>query len=255
MLHSTAGVYAQTNHANAKTMGLAALVKREEIGIDKPGHVSKLGLARTTLAKLSVGPVESTNVPISVFETPVPDMNGMLGIKWIDDKQAIVDFDDQKLYFPQTDAQANQFDNNLVNNGFVEHKIYKVPGDAFYRVSGAVNGKVADFTVSTVGDTVLDTNYAGTAKIDLGPSVDHFYGPTGRVGDVYIAKRPLTLSIGEQTTPTIQPLIYDTNAYSGAQPSKVGVPPSSGLLGAAFMLANSAVIDFRTHVLLLKRSE
>jgi len=94
MVHSETDFYVMTNHANASIAGPKNLVKTTSFGISAPGHVDNRGRAETTIGELTVGSSRSREVPLSVFETMQdPPMDGMLGVKWLQQQKVIVDFD------------------------------------------------------------------------------------------------------------------------------------------------------------------
>jgi hypothetical protein len=151
MVHSGAGFYAMTTHANAASIGLSDLVKEQNYGIVSGGHVSELGRAEATLAKLQIGSSEAIDVALSVFETPQePEMQGMLGIAWLRDKHVIIDYDRYHLGFPQTAADAREEDERITKRGYFAHKMTWDPASDTYSVRGAVNGMATDLRVNTV---------------------------------------------------------------------------------------------------------
>ena len=216
------------------------------------GHVSDLGRAETKLARLQVGSSEAADAALSVFEAPQdPPMQGMLGVAWLRDKQVIVDYDAYRLGFPATAADSRVEDERLIARGYVPHKMTWDTASGTFSVKGAVNGVATDLRVNTVSNNVIDTGFAQTAGIQLGPVVDQNGGPAGALVDSFLSKRLVSITVDGQDTAPTQPLIFDYYAYeSGKRPA---VPGKDGTvtIGAEFMLANRAVIDFGTQTLLI----
>jgi len=251
MVHANASFYAMTTHANAARAGIDNLVKKSAYGIESRGKVSELGRADTTLKSLTVGTSSASDVPLTVFEAPQdPPMEGMLGMKWLRDKRVIVDYDQGRVGLPESPDDGKTEDARLVSQGWVAHKMRWDAASGSYYVSGTVNGVATQFQVSTVGANTLDEGFARTAGIAFGPKVDEFAGPAGAVGNVFVAKRPLRVDIDMQHAAPIQPWIWNLDAY-GSRKKPGGVQAT---LGADFMLANVAVIDFGTETLLIKAS-
>lgn len=249
MVHANAKLYAMTNHANAAVAGMDHLEKKNDYGIETNGKVSNLGRAEATLKSLQVGPSSSNAVALSVFETPQdPPMDGMLGMAWLRDKRVIVDYDQARVGFPTTPAGGKEEDKRLTTLGWVAHKMRWDAMTRSYYVSGTVNGAPVQLQVGTVAQNTLNEDFARTALVTLGPKVDEFGGPAGATGDVFIAKTPVHIEVDGQETAPIQPLIWNFDAYNSSKnPSGI-----QATLGADFMLANVAVIDFGTETLLIK---
>lgn len=106
--------------------------------------------------------------------------------------------------------------------------------------------------VSTVSSNIIDIRYAKKAGVGLGPVVSKDFGPRGSTVDNWLAKEPIRMTVDGQQTAWMQPVVHDTYAYS-SQPPPVEVDQLlGGYLGCDFMLANQAVIDFRSGMLFLK---
>jgi hypothetical protein len=249
MIHANANFYAMTTHQNAAAAGLNKLAKEAEYGISGHGQVSALGRAEATLDSLKVGPSTANSVPLSVFETEqVPEMNGMLGMKWLKDKKVIIDYDQSRVGFPTTGDDGSLEDARLVAHGFVAHKMTWDPNTFSYYVLGRINGRPAHLQVSTVAENIVNLKFSRTAGIELGPVINEFSGPAGAVGNTYIAKWPVEIDVDTQTTANSQPWIWDVDAYN----SKKAPTGIEATIGAEFMLANVAVIDFGTETLLIR---
>jgi hypothetical protein len=250
MVHSGAGFYMMTTHKNARAAGLDKLTSLDSYGISAVGHVSALGRARTTLPSLVVGDREARNVPLLVFEIPqtVPT-DGMLGVGWLTANRVILDFDAGRAGLPASAQDSVAADAALVARGYVSHKMLNDPKTGYY-VMGVINGVAARFSVNTVMGNVLDSEYAKRSGIALGPVIDEAGGPKGAVLPVHITKYQLAVSIDGQATAPTQPLSWDLAAYHSEPPGSV---KDNLALGAEFMLANQAVIDFGSGTLFIPK--
>ena len=244
MVHSNAGFYAMTNHANAAIAEIKGLEKKDAYGIIKPGVVSNLGRDKAKAQTLQVGKIVTKEASLMIFETPDEKMDGMLGIRWLRDKHVIVDYDKYRVGLPSESNDSEEFDADLVHQGYVAHELEWDPTANQYFANAVVNGSSARLSINTVSWDALDLNFAIAAKIELGPVVDEYSGPAGDMGQAYLSKKVLKISLDGQTMQDFQPRIFDKSDYSsGAYSPEKAV---AGDIGADFMLANQAVIDFGT---------
>ncbi len=250
MVHANAKLYVMTTHANAAAIGLVNLGKTSNYGITAEGHVSDLGRTSAVLKSLALGNRTASDVRLSVFEIPqTPPLDGMLGMDWLRDQRVIVDFDAARIGIPETAADAEAEHARLSALGYVAHRLTWDPGSKSYFVMGTINGITARFGVSTVGENVIDSEFAKRAGIALGPVVGENGGPQGAVVPVMITKRQASFVIDGQATAPTQPWAYDLYAYSSAD--RPAASHDDGFLGADFMLANQAIIDFGTGTLFI----
>jgi len=204
------------------------------------------------LDSLVVGASVSSRVPISIFEVPVPSMEGMLGRKWLIENSVIVDFETRRLIFPSSHDSALAHDAVLVAHGYSPHRMMEgAESGGRSLISVSVNGTVGLFLVSTVANTVLDVQFADRAGIAHSATGEAFGGPTGTTGSTDRSNKALKFTIDRQVVGEITPEIFDTFAYDGQGRSKAGADHSVGSLGADFLLVNHAVIEFATETLLL----
>jgi hypothetical protein len=105
--------------------------------------------------------------------------------------------------------------------------------------------------ISTAADDVLDVRYAKSAGVAEGPVINEFFGPQGTHGDEFISRKQVVIAIDGQGTAPTQPMIPDYCAYNDLPRPTVAAQAVQGNLGAVFMLANQAVIDFGTETLFL----
>jgi hypothetical protein len=250
MVHANAKLYAMTTHANADSIGLSHLGKTSDYGISSSGHVSELGRANITLGLLQVGTAKSSNVALAVFEIPqTPKTDGMLGIDWLRDEHVIVDYDSYRIGVPDNAEASKSEDEALLLRGYVAHRMTWDPSAKGFYVMCQINGVSARFGVSTVAETVVDSVFARAAGFELGPIVDQNGGPKGALVDSFLFKRQVTIVLDGQNTAPAQPLSWDLSAYSSVQ--RPTAPHDDGFLGAEFMLANQAIIDFGTETLFI----
>jgi hypothetical protein len=252
MVHSNASFYVQTTHENAASIGLSNLGKEANYGIVKDGEVSPLGRTTATLGSLKVGTKEVKDVRLSVFEIPQTTVtHGMLGTGWLRDEKVIVDYDKYRVGLPDSFVVSEAFDKQLLARGYIGHKVTWDPKRHTWFVMGKVDGHPIRLCVSTVAEIVIDSEWAKANGVELGPVIDRQGGPAGALVDEYLAKRVLSYSIDDQAVPPAQPVSWDLFGYSST--GRNAEPHDEGFLGADFMLANQAVIDFGTETLFLAK--
>lgn len=253
MVHSNASFYVMTTHELATEIGVPDVRKTSTFGISAAGHVDAKGRGEAILTSLRVADITTTNVPLSVFEQPEPDMEGMLGIKWLRASRIIVDYDQGRLGVAPTTHDSAIEDRRILSRQYTAHRMLWDDREHRYYVLANVEGKEARLTVSTVANDVLEMGFAKELHLALGPVVDRFDGPTGSVGDAYLAKRRLGLTLDGRKTESIQPQIIDFYAYNLKQRPSLPSEAVQGNLGADFMLANQAIIDFGSGMLFLPK--
>jgi hypothetical protein len=147
---------------------------------------------------------------------------------------------------PEKDEDAALERSVIKGRGYIPHPMKWNTATGRYYVEGTINGVRASFDVSTVSNNVVDLAFARSAGIGLGPVVGQAGGPKGSLTDQYITKRQVSIAINGQTTAPTQPLVWNIAAYDTKAQSDEQVT-----LGAEFMLANGAIIDFGGEVLYL----
>jgi hypothetical protein len=250
MVHANAKFYAMTTHANADSIGLSHLGKTSDYGISSSGHVSDLGRTSTTLTLLQVGATRSSNVTLAVFEIPqTPKTDGILGIDWLRNERVIVDYDSYRIGFPDGAQASKSEDEALLLRGYVAHRMTWDPAAKGFYVMCQINGVSTRLGISTVAETVVDSVFARAAGFELGPIVDQNGGPKGALVDSFLFKHQVSIVLDGQKTAPAQPLSWDLSAYSSVQ--RPSGPHDDGYLGAEFMLANQAIIDFGTETIFI----
>lgn len=248
MLHVNADFYSMTNHRNAEDAHVSVPTSTQQFGIEKTGKVSALGRAEAR-ASLAVGEREFRDVALSVFETSQdPPMNGMLGVQWIREANCVVDYDRKVVLLPETREDTAGMAADLRARGYVPHAMTWDQTGKRYFIRGTVEGVAVDMNVSTVAGDVLDIAFAQAAKIKLSGKVGQAGGPTGTLEDQFATLHPVSIVIGDQQTRPSRPLVWNIAGYDRSAKAA-----QKATLGADFMLANHAVIDFGTGTLYLRR--
>jgi hypothetical protein len=247
MLHSNAGLFLQINHAQAAAVGVTGLTHRDAYGIEAPGRVSALGRDTGVAALLAVGAVRDRNVTVSVFEKPVDTT--ILGLGWITAHGAIVDYPHHRIVVPDGASTPAVWRTRLLATGYTAHAMRRDPVDGRYLVTATINGQSTEMVVSTVVDVTIDTGFAARAGLAQGRVIEDYGGPSGATGHVYESAAPAAIWLGGWQA-TARPLpIEDTYAYMRQErPAN----PRGGMLGADFLIAYHAVIDFGTLTLYVR---
>lgn len=252
-VHSNARLNMMTTHANAAKAGVTILRHKGSYGISKPGEVSPLGLDSGILPKMKIAGREIVDSAISVFEIPQdPPVDGMLGSRWLRAQRVIVDYDLQRFGLPASSAANDEEDQGLVNAGYIAHPFIFNEKNGSFQIEGEVDGVKTSMALVTVAENIIDIEFAREANIPVGPVIDNYGGPGGAVGQAYIAKRMVDIVVDGQRVAPDRPQIYDTYAYESETRSVVVDNVHRVRLGADFLLANRAVIDFGTNVLFLR---
>lgn len=247
MLHANAGFFMMTNHANAAAAGVTVPPSTSAYGIERAGKVSALGRSTAKLSRLTVGGVAFSDLRLEVFETPQdPPMEGMLGIGWIRASRCIVDYDRSTVALRAAPNDGEDEVASIRRRGYTGHHMSWDEAARRFYVSGTLNGAPARFGVGTVSNDIVDVSFARSVGVELGPIVGQAGGPKGAVEDQYLAKRQVEIRIDGQATAPTQPLVWNISGYDGNAHSREQVT-----LGAEFMLANRAIIDFGSGTLFL----
>ena len=252
MVHANGDFYVMTTHARAAKIGIRHLRKTSNFGIASEGHVARLGRAETKVRSLEVGGVRLDGSPLSVFEVPVPALEGMLGTPFLRAERVFVDFDEGRFRLPREAGDAEHERARLIASGYRPHRLTFDPTLSTYIVTVEIDGHPARLQVGTVAQNILDRSYVANSGIAVGPRIDVEAGPRGALVETWIAKRVLSVSIDGDRTAQTQPWIFDLSAYNSRKSVASRV---DGSLGAEFMLANRAVIDFGAGELFLKPPE
>ncbi len=247
IVHSNAGLFLQINHAQAAAVGVRNLTHKDSYGIEAPGTVSALGRETGTVERLAVGGVADGNAPVEVFEKPA-DVT-MLGLGWIKAHGIILDFAHSKIVIPDGVETPRRLAAQLIANGYSAHVMRRDSADGRYLVAVTVNGMPADMVVSTVVDGTIDTAFAARAGLHQGRVVGQYGGPSGATGEEYETAEPVTVVIDAWRSKPQKLTLEDTYAYmKQARPADA----RGGMLGANFLIAHHAVIDFGTMTLYLR---
>jgi hypothetical protein len=247
MIHANAGPYLQINHAQAKAVKARGMAHKDSYGIVAPGKVSALGRDTAVIDRLAVNGVVDRDVPVSVFEKPT-DV-AILGLPWITWHGLVMDYPRSQAIVPDAPDSAAKLRARLLATGYTAHAMRLDPKDGRYLVTVAVGKVPASFVVSTVAEATLDTAFARRAGIAKGKMIDTYGGPSGATGEVFETKEPVVLSVGRFKAKARKLPIEDTYAYMKApRPAN----PRGGMIGADFLIAHQAVVDFGAKTLYLK---
>lgn len=247
IVHSNAGLFLQINHAQAAAVGATQLQHKDSYGIEAPGKVSALGRDTGVVAGLSVGGIADRDVPVSVFEKPVEVT--MLGLDWIAAHGVVVDFANAKIIAPENAESHRRLGVSLIQSGYSAHAMRRDPADGRYLVTASINGAAAEMIVSTVVDATVDTAYAARAGLHPGRIAGAYGGPSGATGQEFESAEVAVIAIdGWRSQPRKLP-IEDTYAYMKAERP---ADARGGMLGADFLIAHHAVVDFGTLTLYLR---
>lgn len=254
MVHGNASFNAMTTHANAQKSRVRDLRARDQYGISSGGVKSALGRSTGTVDSFTVGASTIRNMPIQVFEIPqTPPVDGMAGIGWLRQAKVMVDYKRHRLAMPATDADAAKERKRLEAEGYVAITMTWDAAARRYFVNPKVNGVPGRFTVSTVAEVVLDEQFARARKIALSGPMSTFGGPTGTTGDRRETAEHYSLELAGEALIAPKAQAYDTYAYDAQVRPADPEQQVAGILGCDFMRANSAVIDFGSGTLFVKR--
>ncbi len=248
-VHSNAGLYLQTNHHHAT---IAKIDKRRHVGtygIVASGELSDLGRDEGVLSLLEIGHLTWKNVPASVFETTDAATTGMLGLKWIEATGLVMDFPTRMLRVTAGQREALPRSLSFPAKGYTPVQMRRDESTGRFLVDVTINEATRPMVVSTVSCLVLDTEFAAVAKVGTGTACGSGGGPTGMVVARHSFEQPVQLTIGEWTSRPMEGEIEDTYGYSGAGRPATGA--TGGYLGADFLIANQAVVDFGRRCLYL----
>lgn len=251
VVHANAAFFMQINHAEAKTVRVEGAQHAGSFGIEAPGKVSTLGLDRARLGLLKIGDKQYRDVPVSVFETP-GKQPGMLGLDWIRASRAVVDFGKSQLVLDPSTTQIVALRQHLLSNGYVAIPIREEPGTGKYEVDVSIGDATRRMMISTVAALNIDEDFARAGGVKSGKVIGRNAGPKGATENAYSTAQPVTLRIGQWTSDPINNAVVE-DVYTYASKERPLENPEGGLLGADFMIAYRAVIDFGGSVLYLKK--
>ncbi|MGN5373690.1 hypothetical protein [Sphingomonas hankookensis] len=251
VIHSNAGFSAQLPHDVARRAAVSIVRHSGDFGIEGPGKVSVLGRDEGVLPRLQVGSRTYSDVAVSVFETPGEQSTGMLGLDWIAARRLVIDYPRHRIVLDSSAKDGIRLRRTLVGQGYRAIPMRR-NADGRYTVAVTLEATTRPMTVSTVAGLTIDQTFARAAGVELGVVINDDYGPRGAKVSTYATRRPITLTIGPwRSTPIADAGVLDNAAYM----SKPRSPEdgNGGMLGADFLIANRAVVDFGSGVLYLRR--
>ncbi len=252
MVHSNASFYAQLEHAKAAAFGVVLTAGHRAFGIDRPGHVSDLGLDPGIVATLQVGNATVRDARVSVFEVPQDDY-GMLGIGWIRDNRVVLDFARNQALVAPSPAEVSAKAAALRKAGYVALPMQFDEKEQRYTVRATLHGITRTMAVTSASELTVDLPWAEAAKLPLGKDTGEGSGPTGTHVSEYRLDAPIRLQIGDWTSPDIAGgSISDIYGYA-ARPRPADPDAGiSGYLGGVFLKRTGAVIDFGSRILYVR---
>lgn len=252
IVHANAGSHVQINHAEARRLAVAGLTHSGDYGLEAPGQVSALGRDDGVLQSLEVAGRTHADVPVAVFERPAGPGEGMLGLPWLTENAVIIDYAAHRLILPENVAEAERHGQALAAEGYRAHALTRDPVDGRYLITARIEGQAMALVVSTVAGNDLDVAAAERAGLALGPVSGRWGGPGGAVGETRQTARPITFEVDDWRSPPTRFAVYDLYAYAEKPRPYRASDGRAGVLGADFLIANQAVIDFGLGRLYLK---
>ena len=233
LVHANAGFTVMLTHDALRRVNGTSVAKESDYGLGHDLRVSELGRGSTTLASLTVGGCQLTDVACSVFQLPTVNWEGMLGVGWLAAARPVVDFGSRTLSVPSAAERR------ALAAEPVRVELRRDVASGRYVAELTVEGTLATVVVSTVAETILDVEFARRAGIELTAALGVEHGPSGAVVPVYRTARPVSFAgIG-----SVEAQVHDTYAYAARDRPPVA-DQVAGYLGADLLLAAGAVLDF-----------
>lgn len=253
-VHSNAGFYVQMGHDDAASAGVAQLKYAGEYGIVDAGQLSSRGRAEGVLPRLAIGDTTWPDVPASVFETYGGVPRGMLGVKWIESNRLVMDFSNKTLRLEPQHSESTESPEGGFSppSGYEAIPMHRNLDTGRYTVDATVQGVTRSMIVSTVAHLILDTEFAQAAEIKHGPAAGQSGGPTGAVLSHYFANDPVRITLGKWSSLPMVAKVHDIYGYMGQERPTNGA--GGGMLGADFLIAARAIVDFGQRYLYLPSS-
>lgn len=255
MVHANTNFFAMITHANAARAGITDITDRGTYGITAKGKLSNLGSGRAVANDFSVAGATTKQLPIQIFEIPQdPPVDGMLGLKWLQKMNVMVDYKKDRLVIPENVKDQEDEVQQLLQEGYVRFPMTWDEKNKRYMMQAKINGVSGNFVISTVAQVTLDNAFSSRAGLDLSGVIDTYGGPTGTMGEERETKLPVQVEINGNTFNSPKAHSYDIYAYMAMPRPAKPEEEMNGYLGCDFMHANGAVIDFGSASLFLKPS-
>ncbi|GAA5156418.1 hypothetical protein GCM10023340_44220 [Nocardioides marinquilinus] len=241
MVHSNASLGLMLTHDTAARVGLATGdVERPDYGIAAVGRLGGRGRASAAVGSLQVGDDVATDVRATVFELPTePDeepVEGMLGLGWLRGRGVVVDLA-RRLVVP--------------GGGPIDGVVLRRRPDwDAWVIDTVVNGRAAQWVVSTVAGVLVDAPAAHRLGLALGDAAEDDGGPTGTVVTTRHVTGPWSVDVGGRSFAVHDAIASDLYAYA-ATPRTGKDETFAGYLGCDFLLEHRAVVDLGRGVLAL----
>lgn len=255
-LHSNAGFSMQICHQAADS---AKIKERKHVddnfGITAAGKVSPLGRDSAFVDRFTVGQKVFTHVPVSIFETPSPYTEGMLGLRWLTPNRVVLDFENKKAIIspsPQATLVRRQ---PWLKNGYVAIPMKRAASDGRYLITVTVNGVSQPMIISTIAESIFDSEFAKYAQIALTKPIGSYGGPKGTMGLVYKTEKPVTITLDQYSFLIEKASVEDTYAYMANKRPEDASTATGGMLATDFLLATGAIVDFGNSVLYVRQKK
>lgn len=250
MVHSNATFTAQLKHHQARAFHLTGMKHVGRYGIDRVGHVSDDGFSRGRARELRVGRTTVRNAPVDVFEVP-QDEYGMLGINWIRNNHAVVDYGQGRVTLNPSDREIASMRKRLLASGYVAVPMRYEANR--YVVTGMIANGSGRMVVATASSTSIDPVFAKTVGLTLGNVVGQGSGPTGTSIPIYALTSPVRFDFGTfRSRPVPDAVLEDSYAYT-ADPRPADLADAVvATLGSDFLTVSGAVVDFHSLVLFVR---
>ncbi|MET7142313.1 hypothetical protein M3S04_12215 [Xanthomonas sp. PPL139] len=249
IIHSNAGFYFQVNHARARELGIDRLTHVGSTGISEPGVPTKEGEDSGRIATLTIGGVTEKNATASIFEA-IGQRAAMIGLPWITSHRLIIDFKHNQAWVSPTPDNVQKLHKRLLAEGYTAQPMSQ-NASGEYTVPVTINGQSTRLNVSTVGTVELDSALADRAQLSRSVS-GSYAGPSGATGKTYRSDAPVTISMGDWHSRPTPVSILDTYDYIGDTRPTSPEQANGGMIGADFLAANQAVVDFGSSTLFVK---
>ncbi|MGH3496174.1 MAG: hypothetical protein ACRDP1_01740 [Nocardioidaceae bacterium] len=247
-VHANAGMLAMITHDAAYRVSGRRIEKEQEFGLGPDLRVSADGRGHLDVASLDVAGHLFPHPRLDVFNLVTNPWDGMLGLGWLHQVGAIVDFGARGVYVPEHAGEAERIVGALAaDRTLVRLPLLRHAGTGRYRAqlsTGSPGTAPATFVVSTVAFCVLDSEHARRNRIPAGASGETEHGPSGTSVATHHAASPVALRAGDIGLGTTVPEIYDIYAYADVPRPADPAEQVAGYVGADYLLQHRAVLDF-----------
>jgi hypothetical protein len=245
-------------HISHQVADIGKIKERKHVdsfGISAPGKISPLGRDSAFVDRFTIGKKVFNHVPVSIFETPSPDTEGMLGLRWLTTNQVVLDFQKKKAIVNPNSQSTLIRHESWLQHGYVAIPMKRAATDGRYLITVTVNGVSQPMIISTIAENTFDSVFAKRAQIALTKPVGSYGGPAGTTGLVYKTGNPVSITVNNYSFLVESASVEDTYAYMANKRPEDASVARGGMLATDFLLANGAIVDFGNSMLYLKKSK